>query len=63
MNITKAHVVDHLLTIDFQLDGMTDYRRVVEAVKEQFNVALSNKACWAVINELKQQDLAVLDFD
>lgn len=63
MKLTKEDIVNDLLSADFELDGATDYRRVVQHCKEQYGVALTNKAVWAVINELKNGDLAVLDFD
>ena len=63
MSITKEQIVNDLLTADFELDGHTDYTRVQAFCKAEYKVALSNKACWAVINALKQQGLDTLDFD
>ena len=63
MAITKEQIVNDLLNQDFELDGVTDYRRITEFVKTNYSVRLSNKATWAIINQLKDEDLAVLDFD
>ena len=63
MSITKQDIVNDLLSADFVLDGVTDYKRVAQYCKEQYGVSLTNKAVWAVINELKHEDLEVLDFN
>lgn len=63
MSITKQQIVNDLLAADFQLDGHTDYARVVEFCKTEYKVALTNKAVWAIINTVKTEELAVLDFD
>ena len=63
MAITKQDIVNNLLSAGFELDGVTDYRRVQAFVKDEYSIALTNKAVWAVINELKHEDLEVLDFN
>ena len=63
MKLTKQDIVNDLLSAGFELDGTTDYKRVAQHCKEQYGAALTNKAVWAVINEIKNGDLAVLDFD
>ena len=63
MKLTKQDIVNDLLSAGFELDGTTDYKRVAQHCKEQYGVALTNKATWAIINQLKDEDLAVLDFD
>lgn len=63
MAITKEQIVNDLLAADFELDGVTDYRRVQAFVKDEYSVALSNKAVWAVINAVKAEGLQVIDFD
>jgi hypothetical protein len=61
--LTKEDIVNDLLSSGFEIDGTTDYRRVVEFCKQEYKVALSNRAVWAIINQLKEEGLAVLDFD
>lgn len=61
--ITKQDIVNELLANDFTLDGVTDYKRISEFVREHFKLALTNKAVWAVVNALKTETLAELDFD
>lgn len=63
MSITKEQIVNDMLAADFELDGHTDYTRVVEFCKAEYKVALTNKAVWALVNALKQQGLDTLDFD
>ena len=61
--MTKQQIVDALMNAGFELDGSTDYKRVNEFVKTEFNRRLSNQATWAVINELKHGDVEELDFN
>ena len=61
--ITKADIINALNEANFELDGRTDYVRIVEFVKHEFNKKLTNQAVWAVINELKHEDLEELDFN
>jgi hypothetical protein len=61
--MTKQDIVQALIDSGFELDGSTDYCRVSEFVKEEFNRRLTNTATWAVINELKHSDLEELDFN
>ena len=63
MAITKEQIVNDLLASSFELDGVTDYTRVVEFCKTEYKVALTNKAAWALVNALKQEGLATLDFN
>lgn len=58
----KQVIVNALIEANFELDGSTDYRRVVEFVKDEFNRKLTNTATWAVINELKHGEVEELDF-
>ena len=59
----KQLIVNALIEANFELDGTTDYRRVVEFVKDEFNRRLTNAATWAVINELKHGEIEELDFN
>lgn len=61
--MTKQEIVTALTDSDFILDGRTDYARVSEFCKQELNVKLTNRATWAVIDELKKGGLAELDFD
>jgi hypothetical protein len=61
--MTKQDIVQALIDSGFELDGATDYRRVNEFVKAEFNRRLTNTATWAVINELKHGELEELDFN
>lgn len=61
--MTKEQIVNDLIVAGFELDGVSDYRRVVEFCRTEYKVALSNRAVWAVINELKSEGVQVLDFD
>jgi hypothetical protein len=61
--MTKQDIVQALIDAGFELDGATDYCRVTEFVKEEFNFRLTNNATWAIINELKYGDLRELDFN
>ena len=61
--VTKEQIVNDLLSADFKLDGVTDYRRVQAFVKDEYSATLSNKAVWAVINAVKAEGLQVIDFD
>lgn len=61
--MNKQTIVNALLEANFELDGSTDYKRVNEFVKAEFNRKLTNTATWAVINELKHGDVEELDFD
>ena len=63
MSITKEQIVNDMVVADFELDGTTDYRRAQEFCKQNYGVALSNKATWAVINAIKAEGLQVVDFD
>lgn len=63
MNITKELIVNDLLATDFELDEHTDYTRVNEFVKTTYNMRLSRKATWAVINAVKAEGVQELDFD
>ena len=58
----KQLIVNALIEANFELDGSTDYRRVVQFVKDEFNRKLTNTATWAVINELKHGEIEELDF-
>jgi hypothetical protein len=61
--LTKETIVNDLLSSGFELDGATDYRRVYQFVLDEYKRKLTNKAVWAVINELKNYDVQELDFD
>jgi hypothetical protein len=61
--MTKATIVQALIDAGFELDGHSDYRRVSEFVRDEFNRRLTNTATWAVINELKNSDIEELDFN
>lgn len=61
--MNKQTIVNALLEANFELDGSTDYKRINEFVKDEFNRRLSNQATWAVINELKHGEVEELDFD
>ena len=61
--ITKQDIVNALNEANFELDGRTDYVRIVEFVKHEFNKKLTNSSVWAVINMIKNEDLEELDFD
>jgi hypothetical protein len=61
--MTKQDIVQALIDADFMLDGATDYNRVSQFVRDEFNRKLTNSAVWAVINALKYQELEELDFN
>jgi hypothetical protein len=61
--MTKQDIVQALIDANFELDGSTDYRRVAQFVKDEFNRKASNAAVWAIINELKHGELEELDFN
>jgi hypothetical protein len=61
--LTKQDIVNDLLSANFELDGHSDYRRVEQFIRDEYNKKPSNKAVWSIINELKNCDLEELDFD
>ena len=61
--MTKQTIVNDLINSGFELDGTSDYARVQAFCKAEYKLALSNRAVWAVINELKNEGVQVLDFD
>jgi hypothetical protein len=61
--LTKQDIVNDLLSANFELDGHSDYRRVEQFIRDEYNKKPSNKAVWAVINCIKDQDVEELDFD
>jgi hypothetical protein len=61
--MTKETIVNDLLSAGFELDGHSDYRRVSQFVLDEYKLRASNKAVWAIINELKNGDVQELDFD
>ena len=63
MAMTKEQIVNDMLASGFELDGATDYKRVSDFVLQEYKVKLTNRAVWAVIDSLKSEGLAVLDFD
>lgn len=62
MNITKESIATALINSGFELNGKDDYQRIQAAVKQAYNVKLSHKAVWALINYINES-IEVIDFD